>query len=414
MRDYVFSRTMAAAAPCLVGALDQPMEEELHAGAGAVADEWEALAERTGASPFLRPGWIRIWHKHFAATPLHVLTVRRAGRVVALVPFIRSRGRLRTPTNFHTPEFGVLAEDSHAARVLFRQLFAQPHRRISLGLIHQDGRDAIETLAAAASRRERTLIRRQQQSPYLDLRGTSWRACEGALTAKLRSDLRRRARKLGELGPVTFQVADGRERLHPLLLEGFSVEPSGWKARRGTAITSRCDTQLFYVDVAEWAARRGSLRLAFLRLAGRPLAFQFGIEESGVYYFLKGGYDVGFRQFAPGKLLVRHMLARAFDAGLERFEFLGTSESWKSEWTTTCRQRIEVSAFARGPLGQMDWLAHRFGRPIVKRVLTTVGRWRRSAAAGSPDASCGTEGWGRSDAHQATRAVPGATAAARG
>jgi CelD/BcsL family acetyltransferase involved in cellulose biosynthesis len=390
MRDHALS-TATAAVPLLVGVFDQPVQAELHASIDAVADEWDALAERTGASPFVRPGWIRIWEKHFAVAPVRVLSIRRDGRIVALVPFIRRRGAIQSPTNFHTPEFAAVAEDSLAARDLFRHLFAQRHRRISLGLIPEEGRDAIECLAAAESRRERTLIRQQQLSPYLDLRGTTWRACEGSLTPKLRSDLRRRARKLAELGTVTFEVADGRDGLDQFLREGFSVEPSGWKGQRGTAITSRCDTQMFYVDVAQWAARHGTLRLAFLRLDGRPLAFQFGIQESGAYYFLKGGYDVGFRQFAPGKLLVRHMLARAFDAGLERFEFLGTAESWKSEWTTTCRRRIEVFAFTPGPLGHTDWLAHRVGRPLVKRVLNTVRRLRHRDPVESSDAGSAGE-----------------------
>jgi CelD/BcsL family acetyltransferase involved in cellulose biosynthesis len=211
------------------------------------------------------------------------------------------------------------------------------------------------------------------------------------MAAKLRGDLRRRARKLEQAGRVTFEIADGRDRLDKLLLEGFAIEPSGWKAERGTAIASQQNTRMFYGDVAAWAARRGSLRLAFLRLDGRPLAFQFGIEELGAYYFLKGGYDVSFRQFAPAKLLVRHMLARAFDLGLQRFEFLGAAESWKSEWTTTCRQRVEVSTFTRGPLGQASWLAHRFGRPVAKNLVTRLKHWRGTGRGRKQDAAAGAE-----------------------
>lgn len=354
---------------------------EVYAGIGPVFDEWEALADRTDASPFLRAGWMAIWEKHFLTVPVRVACVRRDGRVVALLPFVRAWGVLRSPTNFHSPEFAVLAEDPDAAAVLFGVVLAGPHRRISLGLLADDGRDAAECLTAASSRGERTLVRVQQESPYVEVGDAAWAAYERTIAAKLRSDLRRRARRLDELGRVTFEIADGRDRLDRLLAEGFDVEPSGWKAQRGTAITSRADTMKFYADVAGWAAGRGSLRLAFLRLDGRALAFQFGVEERGVYYFLKGGYDVSFRQYAPGKLLARHMLVRAFDLHLRRFEFLGTAEAWKSEWTTTCRRRVAISIFATGLLGSAEWLAHRYGRALAKGLLAHARRWRRGARA---------------------------------
>ncbi len=348
---------------------------ELYDSVQAVFDEWEALADRTGAPPFRRPGWVFLWEKHFSSAPVRVLGIRRDDRIVALLPIVPRAGVLRSPTNFHSPEFGALAEDSAAARCLFDNLFAQGHRQISLALLEDGGQDLRACLAAAATRGERTLMKIQQQSPFLDFHGEDWAGLENRLSAKLRGDLRRRARKLGEAGAVTFEVSDGRVNLDRLLDEGFQVEPSEWKTQRGTAITSRSDTRTFYQDVARWAADRHILRLAFLRLDGRPIAFQFGLEDGGVYYFLKGGYDVTYRQFAPGKLLVRSMLTRALEVGLRCFEFLGATESWKSEWTTTSRTKVAVSSFGTGPIGSTLWLANRFARPAAKQLLVRLRAW---------------------------------------
>lgn len=367
---------------------------EVYERIDSVFDEWEALADRLDSSPFQRPGWMAIWERHFSTAPVGVICVRREGRVVALLPFVRERGTLRSPTNFHSPEFAALAEDSEATAALFSALLAEPHRHISLGLLADGGRDAAECLAAAGARGERTLVRVQQESPYVEVGDATWATYERTIAAKLRSDLRRRARKLEELGRVTFEIADGRDRLEQLVAEGFDVEPSGWKAERGTAINSRADTMGFYAEVAAWAAGRGSLRLAFLRLDGRALAFQFGIEEGGVYYFLKGGFDPSFRQYAPGKLLARHLLVRAFEQRLRRFEFLGAAESWKFEWTATCRRRVAVSVFGTGLLGSAEWLAHRYGRPVAKRLLAYGRGWRpraRAANAAAPGEEPGAD-----------------------
>jgi CelD/BcsL family acetyltransferase involved in cellulose biosynthesis len=347
----------------------------VHSQTAALAEEWEALADRSSASPFRRPGCVHIWGKHFSTTRIEVLTVRRDDQLVALLPFMRRNGVIRSPTNFHTPEFGPLAEDRAAAGLLFRSLFALSHHQISLSLLEEDSEEVASCVSAAAAHGERVLVRPQQQSPFVELGGMDWPAFESRMNAKLRADLRRRSRRLEEAGDVAFQVADGRADLGSLLREGFEVEPSEWKARKGTGIASRTDTSRFYREVAEWAAERDLLRLSFLRLNGRAIAFQFGLEDKAAYYFLKGGYDVGFRAFAPGKLLVGRMLARVLACSLRRFEFLGAAEPWKMEWTTACRSRVTIRSFPRGPVGYAGWLANRYGRPAAKGLVARYRRW---------------------------------------
>jgi hypothetical protein len=177
---------------------------------------------------------------------------------------------------------------------------------------------------------------------------------------------------------VTVEVAHGDDRLDALLEEGFRIEPSGWKAERGAAIVSRPETLRFYTEVAEWAAERGWLRLAFLRVGGRPIAFQFGLEQDRQYYFLKGGFDPAFERFAPAKILVHDMLERAFRLGLWRFNFLGGNEAWKLEWTPTCRGRVVLHAFSPTWLGSIDRLLIGYGRPLRNRARARLRFLRRA------------------------------------
>ncbi len=166
------------------------------------------------------------------------------------------------------------------------------------------------------------LVRTLARAPYLELEGT-WQAYERGLSRNVRSDVQRCWRRLAEAGRVSFEVADGRDRLEALVDEGFGLEAAGWKTARGTAIVSRPETERFYREVARWAAGRGWLRLAFLRVDGQPVAFQYAIEDGGAYYPLKGGYDPRYREFSPGKLIIHATLSRAFSSGLARYEFLG-------------------------------------------------------------------------------------------
>ncbi|HKP88939.1 MAG TPA: GNAT family N-acetyltransferase, partial [Thermoleophilaceae bacterium] len=46
-----------------------------------------------------------------------------------------------------------------------------------------------------------------------------------------------------------------------------------------------------HVGAPPGAAEQGWLRLAFLRLDGRAIAFDMCLEHGGAFYVLKGGFD---------------------------------------------------------------------------------------------------------------------------
>ena len=171
---------------------------------------------------------------------------------------------------------------------------------------------------------------------------------------------------------MTFELHDGRERLEALLDEGLCVEASGWKGAGGSAIDSAAATRRFYGAVAAWAAARGSLRLGFLRLDGRAVGFHLDLEDDGVLYHLKGGYDESYARFSPGKLLHARVIEWACGRGLRRYEFLGADEPYKRQWTSDARVLVEAAAYRTSPLGLVGWSASRFGRPAARRVLARV------------------------------------------
>ena len=98
------------------------------------------------------------------------------------------------------------------------------------------------------------------------------------------------------------------------------------------------------------------------------LAFALGLEDKGVYYMVKSGYDPAFAAFAPGIILRYELVARAFAERLTRLEFLGDDEPWKLTWTKTTRERAAFHAFRRSPRGTLEWAAFAYGRPVARRL----------------------------------------------
>ena len=61
--------------------------------------EWDELADRTEAMPWLRPGWILAWRRAYGQAALHLLGARRGRQLCAILRLQRWHGELRSPTN---------------------------------------------------------------------------------------------------------------------------------------------------------------------------------------------------------------------------------------------------------------------------------------------------------------------------
>jgi len=331
--------------------------------------EWNALVDRVEAAPFVRPDWIEPWHRAFGGGRLETFTARRDGRLVAVLPVLRRRnGSACSPTNWHTPEFTAAAEDDAARAAVVEALADESPRAVTLGFVDEADASLAQVRGAFSERGYRILERTISESPFVPTAGSYEAYTSTSVSSKRLAELRRQRRKLErEVGPVSVDVRSGRDELEPGLAEAFRLEASSWKGERGTAIVSRPDTRDFYTEIAHRFADRGTLRLAFLQAGETAIAAELGIEEHGVFFDLKGGFDTDYRSYAPGLLLAQSLIASCFARGLRRFEFLGDAEPFKLELAPELRRKRLVQAFSR-VAGLAGYTAYRFGRPLAKRV----------------------------------------------
>jgi CelD/BcsL family acetyltransferase involved in cellulose biosynthesis len=116
--------------------------------------------------------------------------------------------------------------------------------------------------------------------------------------------------------------------------------------------------------------------LAFLRLDGRPLAFDMCIEEAGACNVLKGGFDPEFRRFGPGTMLTAASIERGFSLGLSSYELLGSEDEYKLAWTSSVRERVRFQSFPPSLAGRASHLAWTRGRDAAKRAQAVLERRR--------------------------------------
>src|SRR5215204_530695 len=156
--------------------------------------EWESLAQRKKAIPFLWPGWIAAWWSTFGAGRLQILTVYEDDHLTGVLPLCRLHGKLGSPTNSETPLFGFLAEDETAVKRLSHALFSQRTRSIGLSFLSPADDGVSLTRAAAAAAHYQVLTESIQAAPYVATDGP-WDVYQSRLRRKFRSELRRRRRR---------------------------------------------------------------------------------------------------------------------------------------------------------------------------------------------------------------------------
>jgi len=355
--------------------------------------EWDAaLAAGPDPSPFLDHDFLRLWLETFAASqqPM-ILTARREQRLAGALGLLVGPARIEgvVPVrlaqawcNSHSNRGGVLlgAEGVPVIDALVHRLLDEPWDVLSLRDLPRE-RGILDAISEAL-RREHCAVGYESpmDSPYVPLPPT-WAEFEGRLDAHFRQNLRRRRRRLEEHGTVQLEVLTTTEGLDAALEDAFSIEASGWKGEERSAIRARPELVSFY---SSWARRLGQqerLRLCFLKVGERRIAFHFGFVQADRYYLPKCGFDEGFRECSPGQLLISDVLRRCIDEHLQSFEFLGFSMPWKRDWTPLVRPHASVWAYRGTPRGRLARFARLELRPRVAKAWRSIEALRKRVPA---------------------------------
>lgn len=134
-----------------------------------------------------------------------------------------------------------------------------------------------------------------------------------ALGAKKLKELRRQRHRLAEHGPVTFEVARTPNEVGPALEIFLSLEASGWKAGRGTALRQHAGDAAFIRRGAVALAEHGQCEIALLRAGAKAVAAAILVRHQDRAFYFKLGIDERFAKFSPGVQLTlditRHLCA---------------------------------------------------------------------------------------------------------
>lgn len=311
-----------------------------------VGDAWDRL-ESSLKGPGQHSAWMRAAAATLARTRLQAITLG-GDELRAAAPLVRRHGRyeLATVRELGEPvDFLWRDEDS-----LAELCEALARNRVPLLLARTPSLSAtFPALTRAYGRGAIQVAHPRPGLPFIALDET-WIEPESHFNAGRRSDLRRARRRADAAGDVTVEFhTPTPEEVEPLLTEALNVEARSWKGRRGTALLQDPIRLPFYRIYALQAATDGMFRVSLLRVGGRAVAMQFGVERGRSLWLLKIGYDEAFQHASPGQLLMLEAVRHAAKLQLSSLELLGWSAAWTRLWATDERRFARVSFLPRRP-----------------------------------------------------------------
>lgn len=360
-------------------------EAELAGLAGA----WDELVRAMPRpSPFLLHGWLLEWWRHYGdGGELAVHAAFRGDELVGALPTWTRRRRGLRVTEFLGGTGAVLADLMVAPGA---EAAAQPLVEHAVSTQRDFGNlfglPGSSRLVAALPPQSLCLVERLE-APVLDL-SAGWDVVYSAkMSAKARSERRRRWRQLEKLGKVEAALARTPEELAPALEDAFRVHIARWRGRRdGSGLTTPVG-QRFHRAAVLRVAELDIPRLVTLRVDGRPIAFALSMHLCGRAYGVTMAFDPEYARYAPGFEAKLQSLETAAAEGITRVELLGTAAEHKRRFTDrfdpiyqgiglaqTLRGRAAVSALTGGIRVRRRLKQSPTARRIYYRVPTFSGR----------------------------------------
>jgi hypothetical protein len=211
------------------------------------------------------------------------------------------------------------------------------------------------------------------------------------VSSKDRQELRRRERRLMEMGDLRRVVLGPGDEIGRWIEEFLQLEASGWKGKQGTAMICSEANRRFATEVFTEAYRRGRLELVGVNLDGKPIARSVGFVAGEGAFAFKPAYDEAFAKFSPGIISevarIRNFHELPGVRWMDSFTDAGNSfmsRLWKDRMT------VQTLIFGTGAVGDLAVAALpflRWAKQQGKRALSAASRGRARPAPVQPQSA---------------------------
>jgi CelD/BcsL family acetyltransferase involved in cellulose biosynthesis len=364
--------------------------------ARAHSDSWRALAERASVRNIFYEPWNLLAALDTVASSARfiILFVYREGegerQLIGMLPLERKRRYKGVPAStlelfrhIHcflcTPL--VAAEHEDTALDAFADWLAldRSFSVLQLGRLSSAMGQKLQRLLCAASiptitadRSERAIFRPQQSArQYLNQ----------AMSGRNRKDLRRKEKRLGEIGRLEYRVLAADEDAQAWIDAFLRIEQQGWKGRAGTALACQDQDAAYFRRIVSEAHALQQLEFVGYFLDDEPLALSCKFRAGDGAFAFKITFDKNYSRFSPGMLLELAYIVRSHDDPTLRWmDSCAESGHRMANRLWSDRRGIDTLVAASGIYGRLLQIAVQAARSVLfalRHLQWRPQRWLR-------------------------------------
>lgn len=364
-------------------------------GLRGLASSWNPLLDTAlPGNPYLTWEWVSTFWQVYGSGPisasvraaLYVLTVRRAGRLVAILPCYRSTtplgplwplGGIRKLRLFatgpsHLPtDLDLLCADADAPEVATAlSAYLERHRDdwdvLDFGSVRRAG-VGVSALLSELSARFHTSDSYSHSNRHAAL-PQSWTSYLARISPGYAKKLQRYERRLQREHPFRLVVCREEAQLDRALADLIRIRLGSWHKSEPHAFLDRRFVT-FHRQLLPQLLHKGWLRLAFLEdERGERLAGGYLILRKGLATFYQQARLQELEKFHVGSVLIAQLLRLAIEEGAHSFDF-GCDAPYKSHFAWETREDRRVRVYNTSLSARVQ-LAHDELRSLAQSIRT--------------------------------------------
>lgn len=295
---------------------------------------------------------------------------------LATDPIRKSLGFLAATTADYCDFLSLPEKRTEFVDATFSELQRINSASIAFANLPSDSQTSKALLNGSRSTKCHIFIRPAYACAQVDLgTGALRQALKDSLTGKKK--LRRFFRQMERQGPVTFVHLKSWKQIQDALPAFVQAHVSRFEATGRTSSLSTRERRLFLEELARRFDGSGAVTLSMLKIADRPVAWNYGFQFHGSWFWYQPTFDSSQEENSPGYCLLSQIVIDACDSDGMHLVDLGLGdEGYKERFGNRVRQTLHAT-LTQSAAAHLGKVARYKAANIVKRSPAIESAVRR-------------------------------------
>lgn len=280
---------------------------------------------------FISPGWLEVWWSVFGSNrELYLTSVREDDTVIGIAPLMIENGITSIIGSADVCDYLDLIvlpnRDQDFFDTLIDDLKQKGVKQLNLESLRPDSRVLTGLTDVALSRGCEVTLTPRDVTLEMEL-PSSWDDYLMTLNSKQRHEVRRKLRRLEEVGNFEYRCVSGRNSIIEAL-DSFLKMFTESRDDKADFLTEK--RELFFRSMTESMANAGILKLGILEIDTIPAAMIMYFDYNDTIYLYNSGFEKEYISLSVGLLSKVLCIKDSIESGKKVFDFLKGNEVYKS------------------------------------------------------------------------------------